>query len=94
MQTDPADDLPDEDVTKIDEIPVYSINKPKPESLVVLKILDNLKERGRPKIMRKGRLIEKLEGAGIININLPVGAKNKIKGLLNPKFQKQKSRIK
>jgi len=37
---DPADDLPDEDVTAIDEIPVYSINKPKAESLVVLKILD------------------------------------------------------
>ena len=37
---DPADDLTDEDVTAIDEIPVYSINKPKAESLVVLKILD------------------------------------------------------
>jgi hypothetical protein len=44
--------------------------------------------------MRKGRLIEKLEEAGIININLSVGAKNKIKGLPNPRFQKQKSRIK
>ena len=41
-KTDPEDDLPDEDVTAIDEIPVYSINKPKPESLVVLKILDNM----------------------------------------------------
>ena len=59
-----------------------------------LKILDNLEERGRPKIMRKGRLIEKLEEAGIIDHNLSVGAKNKIKGLLNPKFQKQESRIK
>ncbi len=37
---DPADDLPDEDVTAIDEIPVYSINKSKADSLVVLKILD------------------------------------------------------
>ena len=37
---DPADDLPDEDLTAIDEIPVYSINRPKSESLVVLKILD------------------------------------------------------
>ena len=44
--------------------------------------------------MRKGRLIEKLEEAGIIDHNLSVGAKNKIKGLLDPKFQKQKSRIK
>ena len=34
---DPADDLPDEDVTAIDEIPVYSINKPK-SVFVVLKI--------------------------------------------------------
>jgi hypothetical protein len=41
-------------------------------------------ERKRsPKIMRKGRLIEKLEEAGIIDHNLSVGAKNKIKGLLN-----------
>src|SRR5438034_6020740 len=40
---DPADGLPDEDVTAIDEIPVYSINKPKPESLAVLKILDSMK---------------------------------------------------
>jgi hypothetical protein len=37
---DPAEDLPDEDVTAIVEIPVYSINKPKADSLVVLKILD------------------------------------------------------
>jgi hypothetical protein len=48
----------------------------------------------KPKIMRKGRLIEKLEEAGVIDHNLSVGAKIKIKGLLNPKFQKQKSRIK
>jgi hypothetical protein len=32
---DPVNDLPDEDVTAIDEIPVYSINKPKAASLVV-----------------------------------------------------------
>jgi hypothetical protein len=44
--------------------------------------------------MRKGRLIEKLEEAGVIDHILSVGAKIKIKGLLNPKFQKQKSRIK
>jgi hypothetical protein len=81
---DPADDLPDEDVTAIDEIPVYSINKPKPESLVVLKILDNKKEGGRLKIMKKGRLIEELEEAGIIDTNLSIGAKHsKLKGLLN-----------
>jgi CRISPR locus-related DNA-binding protein len=80
---DPADDLPDEDVTAIDEIPVYSINQPKPESLVVLKILENSKGE-RPKTMKKGRLIEELEEAGIINRNLSIGAKHsKLKGLLN-----------
>ena len=63
---DPADGLSDEDVTAIDEIPVYSINKPKPESLVVLKILDSLKEE-KPKTIKKGRLIEELEVAGIID---------------------------
>jgi hypothetical protein len=42
-KTDPDDGLPDEDVNAIDEIPVYSINKPKDESLVILKILSNVK---------------------------------------------------
>ncbi|MGA9149094.1 MAG: hypothetical protein WBZ36_00845 [Candidatus Nitrosopolaris sp.] len=78
---DPADGLPDEDVTTIDEIPVYSINKPKSESLAVLKILDSMKEEGRPKMMKKGRLIEELEEAGIIDKNASIGAK--LKGLLN-----------
>jgi hypothetical protein len=55
---DPADGLPDEDVTTIEEIPVYSINKPKPESLVVLKILDSVKEGNRPKMMKNGRIIQ------------------------------------
>ncbi|MFZ0512886.1 MAG: hypothetical protein WAM14_14865 [Candidatus Nitrosopolaris sp.] len=32
-----ADGLPDEDVTTIEENPVYSINKSKPRSLAVLK---------------------------------------------------------
>ena len=40
-KTDPEDGLPDEDVNAIDEIPVYSINKPKDESLAILKILSN-----------------------------------------------------
>src|SRR5881296_1292917 len=81
---DPADGLPEEDVTVIDEIPVYSINKPKAESLVVLKILDSVKEgrEGIPKIMKKSRLIEKLEESGIIDKNLSIGAKHsKLKGL-------------
>jgi hypothetical protein len=81
---DPADGLPDEEVTAIDEIPVYSINKPKPESLAVLKILDSMKEGGRPKMMKKGRLIEELEEAGIIDKDASIGAKHsKLKGLLN-----------
>ncbi|HXX98560.1 MAG TPA: DUF6293 family protein [Candidatus Bathyarchaeia archaeon] len=81
---DPADGLPDEDVTTIDEIPVYSINKPKPESLTVLKILDRMKTEGRPKMMKKGRLIQELEEAGMIDKNASMGAKHsKLKGLLN-----------
>jgi hypothetical protein len=81
---DPTDGLPDEDVTTIDEIPVYSINKPKPESIAVLKILDSMKEGARPKMMKKGKLIEELEEAGIIDKDASIGAKHsKLKGLLN-----------
>src|SRR6266566_2293903 len=49
------------------------------------KIIDNIKEgEGRPKMMKKGRLIEELEEAGIIDKNLSIGAKHsKLKGLLN-----------
>ena len=77
--------LPDEDVTAIDELPVYSINKPKRESLVVLKNTRHMKEgEGRLKIMKKGRLIEELEEAGIIDRNLSIGAKHsKLKGVFN-----------
>jgi uncharacterized protein DUF6293 len=81
---DPTDGLPDEEVTEIQEIPVYSINKPKPESLAVLKILDSVKEENKPKMMKKGRLIEELEEVGLIEKNASVGAKHsKLKGLLN-----------
>ena len=84
---DPVDGLPDEDVTTIQEIPVYSINKPKPESLTVLKLLDSAKEgglEGRPKMMKKGRLIQELEEAGIIEKSASIGAKHsRLKGLLN-----------
>ena len=39
---------------------------------------------GRPKMMKKGRLIEELAKAGIIDKNLSIGAKHsKLKGLLN-----------
>jgi hypothetical protein len=84
---DPADALPNEDITAIDEIPVYSINKPKTDSIAVLKILHSMKEGvagERPKMMKKGRLIEELEDAGIIDKNLSIGAKHsKLKGLLS-----------
>jgi hypothetical protein len=42
-KTDPEDGLPDEYVHSIDEIPVYSINKPRDESLAILKILNKAK---------------------------------------------------
>jgi hypothetical protein len=82
---DPADGLPDEDVTTIEEIPVYSINKAKSESLAVLKILGSTKVgEGRLKTMKKSRLIEGLEGVGIIDKKASIGAKHsKLKGLLN-----------
>jgi len=83
---DLADGLTDEDVNAIDEIPVYSINKPKPESLTVLKILDGTRKEGegRLQMMKKGRLIQELENAGIIDKNASIGAKHsKLKGLLN-----------
>ncbi len=38
ITTDPEDGLPDEDVNAIDEIPVYSINKPKEESLALTRL--------------------------------------------------------
>jgi hypothetical protein len=73
----PAFSLPDEDVTTIEEIPVYSINKPKPESLVALKILDSVKEGNRLTMMKKGRLIQELEEAGIIDKNASISGNNR-----------------
>jgi len=82
-KTDPEDGLPDEDVNAIDEIPVYSINKPKDESLAVLRILSNVK--GSQKMMKKNRLLEQLEEAGLVDKNLSGAAKHsRLKGLLNP----------
>jgi hypothetical protein len=82
-KTDPEDGLPDEDVSAVDEIPVYSINKPKDESLAVLKILSIVK--GSQKMMRKNRLLEQLEEAGLVDKNLSGAAKHsRLKGLLNP----------
>jgi hypothetical protein len=82
-KTDPEDGLPDEDVNAIDEIPVYSINKPKDESLAILKILSKVK--GSQKMMKKNRLLEQLEELGLVDKNLSGAAKHsKLKGLLNP----------
>jgi hypothetical protein len=82
-KTDPEDGLPDEDVNAIDKIPVYSINKPKDESLAILKILSNVK--GSQKMMKKNRLLEQLEEAGLVDKNLSGAAKHsRLKGLLNP----------
>jgi hypothetical protein len=73
-KTDLEDGLPDEDVKAIDEIPVYSINKPKEESLAILKILSNV--NGSQKMMKKNRLLEQLEEAGLIDKNLSGTAKH------------------
>jgi hypothetical protein len=60
---------------------VYSISKPKPESLLVLKILSEVKGAK----MQKNKLIDKLEKAGIIDKDITIAAKHsKLKVLLNP----------
>ena len=59
-KTDPDDGLPDEDVNAIVEIPVYSINKPKDESLAVLEILSNVK--GSQKMMKKNSIFTRTLG--------------------------------
>ena len=64
---DPEDDLPDEDVVAIDEIPVYSINKPRPECLVILKLLSHIK--GPQKMMKKNKLLQQLEEIGLVDKN-------------------------
>lgn len=78
---DTNDGLPEENVTSLVELPVYSINRPKPESLFVLKVLSEVKERK----MKKSKLIEQLEEEGLIDKDLSIAAKHsKLKGLLNP----------
>jgi hypothetical protein len=63
------------------QLPVYSINRPKPESLFVLIILSEVKE-GK---MKKSASMEQLEeGGGLIDKDLPIAAKHgKLKWLLN-----------
>jgi hypothetical protein len=60
---------------------LYSINKPKPETFLVLEILKNTNHGS----IKKSALIDKLEEKGVINENPSSAAKHsKIKGLLNP----------
>jgi hypothetical protein len=80
-EKDPDDGLPDENITSLAQLPVYSINKPKSESLFVLKMLSEVKGRK----LKKSKLIEQLEEAGLIDKDLTIAAKHsKLKGLLNP----------
>jgi len=61
------------------QLPVYSINGPKPESFFVLIILSEVKE-GK---MKKSASMEQLEEGGLIK-DLPIAAKHsKLKWLLN-----------
>jgi len=80
---DLEDGLPNEDFIAINEIPVYSINKPRPESLVILKLLSNI--NGSQNMMKKNKLLDQLEEAGLLDKNLSGAAKHsRLKGLLNP----------
>lgn len=54
IKQDPSDSLPDEEIVSITQLPVYSIDKPRTESLLILRALSNIKG-GK---MKKGRLIE------------------------------------
>jgi Family of unknown function (DUF6293) len=78
---DPEDGLPDENVISLLQIPVYSINKPRPESITILQIISRYKGAK----IKKSRLIEELEQKGLIDKNLSSAAKHsKLKGLLSP----------
>jgi CRISPR locus-related DNA-binding protein len=80
IKNDPADGLPEVRVDVIDELPVYSLTKPRPESLALLQILS--KAGGK---MKKSRLIEQLEEANLIDKEQSVAAKHsRLKGLLHP----------
>ena len=74
------DEFVDENVTGKTELPVYSINTPKTESISILKILRNFNGKVKKKI-----LIEKLEEEGVIKEDLSIEAKHsKLKALLHP----------
>jgi CRISPR locus-related DNA-binding protein len=80
LKKDPADDLPEEKVEVIDELPVYSLNRPRAESLILLQILKRYGGK-----MKKSKLIEQLEGINLIAKEQSVAAKHsRLKGLLHP----------
>lgn len=69
-----------ENLTGLIELPVYSINKPRKEWLIILEILRNNKGK-----INKHKLIEKLEDSTIINQQLSIAAKHsRLKSLLTP----------
>jgi hypothetical protein len=78
---DPSDGLPDVEITSITQLPVYSIDKPRSESILILRALNNIKG-GK---MKKSKLIEYLENQGVIDSELSAAAKHsKLKVLLAP----------
>jgi CRISPR locus-related DNA-binding protein len=80
IRNDPADGLPEVKVEVIDELPVYSLNKPRAESLTLLQILS--KAGGK---MKKSKLIEQLEEVNLIDKDQSVPAKHsRLKALLHP----------
>ncbi len=80
IKKDPADGLPEVKVEVIDELPVYSLNKPRAESLTLLQILN--RNGGK---MKKSKLIEQLEEINLIAKEQSVAAKHsRLKGILHP----------
>jgi Family of unknown function (DUF6293) len=74
------DGFVDDNVTEKTELPVYSINTPKQESITILKILNMFDGK-----VKKKKLIEKLEDEGLIKEDLSSEAKHsRLKALLNP----------
>ena len=70
----------DENITLLVELSVYSINKPKPESLFCT--LNTIPSQRRER-MKKSYLIEQLEEAGIIDKDVSFAPKHgKLKGVV------------
>ena len=81
IKKDPTDGLPDERIVSTTHLPVYSIDKPRTESLLIIRALSNIKD-GK---MKKRKLIEYLKNQGVIDSELSAAAKHsKLKVLLAP----------